>query len=70
MTRHPLGAELWAYVPKNLLPHLQWLGRPDYSHVYFMDLPIRVFDMGVPGNLRRVVAGEPVGTLVGGDHVR
>lgn len=33
-------------------------------------LPIRVFDMGVPGNLRRVVRGEAVGTLVGGDHVR
>jgi uridylate kinase len=33
-------------------------------------LPIRVFDMGVPGNLLRVVRGEPVGTLVGGDHVR
>jgi type IV pilus assembly protein PilY1 len=47
LTRHPLGAELWAYVPKNLLPHLQWLGRPDYSHVYFMDLPIRVFDVKI-----------------------
>lgn len=33
-------------------------------------LPIRVFDMGVPGNLLRVVRGETVGTLVGGDHVR
>ncbi len=33
-------------------------------------LPIRVFDMGAAGNLRRVVAGEPVGTLVGGEHVR
>jgi len=29
-------------------------------------LPIVVFDMGVPGNLRRVAAGEPVGTRVGG----
>ena len=47
VTQHPLGTELWAYVPKNLLPHLQWLGRPDYSHVYFMDLPIRVFDVKI-----------------------
>lgn len=47
ITQHPLGAELWAYVPKNLLPHLQWLGRPDYSHVYFMDLPVRVFDVKI-----------------------
>jgi len=30
-------------------------------------LPIVVFDVGRPGNLARVVEGEPVGTLVG-DH--
>ena len=29
-------------------------------------LPIVVFDVGRPGNLARVVAGEPVGTRVGG----
>ncbi len=28
-------------------------------------LPIVVFDIGTRGNLARVVAGEPVGTLVG-----
>ncbi|MEL7679521.1 UMP kinase, partial [Elizabethkingia meningoseptica] len=28
-------------------------------------LPIIVFHAGVPGNLRRVVLGEPVGTTVG-----
>ncbi len=43
-TRHPLGTELWAYVPKNLLPHLQWLGRKDYTHVYYVDNTVRVFD--------------------------
>jgi len=43
-TTHALGAELWAYVPKNLLPHLKWLTIPDYKHVYYMDGPIRVFD--------------------------
>jgi uridylate kinase len=30
------------------------------------DLPIVVFDMNKPGNLRRVVTGEKVGTLVSG----
>src|SRR5512138_94394 len=30
------------------------------------DLPIVVFDMNKPGNLRRVVTGEKVGTLVAG----
>jgi len=28
------------------------------------ELPIVVFDMNVPGNIRRVVFGEPIGTLV------
>jgi uridylate kinase len=30
------------------------------------ELPIVVFDMNKPGNLRRVVTGEKVGTLVRG----
>jgi uridylate kinase len=30
------------------------------------ELPIVVFDMNVPGNIRRVVFGEPIGTLVEG----
>jgi uridylate kinase len=29
-------------------------------------LPVHVFDMGVPGNMRRVILGEEVGTRVGG----
>jgi uridylate kinase len=31
-------------------------------------LPIVIFDMTKPGNIQRVVCGEPVGTIVGGDH--
>lgn len=41
---HPLGAELWAYIPKNLLPHLQWSARTDYTHVFTMDQTPRTFD--------------------------
>ncbi len=41
---HPLGAEVWAYAPGNLLPHLKWLTDPDYTHVYYMDAKPRVFD--------------------------
>lgn len=44
ISNYPLGAELWAYVPYNLLPHLHWLTQADYKHVYYMDLPVRVFD--------------------------
>ncbi|MEX2515561.1 MAG: PilC/PilY family type IV pilus protein [Gammaproteobacteria bacterium] len=50
-TAHPLGSELWAYVPKNLLPHLQWLPKTEsdpngqeYEHVYYVDGQPRVFD--------------------------
>ncbi len=41
---HPLGAELWAYIPYNLLPHLQWLAQPDYPHVFYMDGDVQSFD--------------------------
>ena len=44
---YPLGMELWAYVPYNLLPHLKWLMNPDYGgalHVPYMDLKPRIFD--------------------------
>ena len=33
------------------------------------DLPIVVFDMNVPGNIRRAVFGEPIGTVVEGTRV-
>ena len=41
---HPLGSELWAYIPKNLLGHLQWLADEEYTHVYFSDLKPLLFD--------------------------
>lgn len=31
-------------------------------------IPIVVFDMNVYGNIRKVILGEPIGTLVGGSH--
>ncbi len=30
------------------------------------NIPIVVFDLSVPGNIRRAVQGEPIGTIVGG----
>ena len=44
---HPLGAEMWSYVPYNLLPHLKWLTDPDYSHVYYVDGEPQVFDVNI-----------------------
>ena len=43
-TGYALGEELWAYVPYNVLPHLQWLGLEDYTHVYYVDLKPKVID--------------------------
>lgn len=39
-----LGEEIWAFVPHNLLPHLQWLTDPDYTHVYYVDLKPKIVD--------------------------
>lgn len=53
-TPHPLGAEIWAYAPYNLLSHLQWLQENDYadSHVYYLDAKPRVFDANIfPDNV-------------------
>jgi Tfp pilus tip-associated adhesin PilY1 len=36
-TGHPLGSEVWAYVPGNLLPHLRWLADPAYIHMFYVD---------------------------------
>jgi len=47
LSKPELGAELWAYVPFNLLPHLYWLTQPSYSeakHVYYIDQKPRIFD--------------------------
>jgi type IV pilus assembly protein PilY1 len=40
-----LGAELWAYVPYNLLPHLQCLTDVNYNHKYYVDQRPRIFDV-------------------------
>ncbi|MBV5326178.1 MAG: hypothetical protein JZU65_00865, partial [Chlorobium sp.] len=57
---HVVGAELWAYIPKNLMPHLYWLTESTYQHVYYMDLKPRVFDARIFFN--------PDGTALDADH--
>jgi len=41
------GKELWAYIPKNLLPHLRWLPKTNYCHVYYQDLKIKITDVQI-----------------------
>lgn len=44
-----IGDELWAYVPRAVLPHLKWLSDPQYSHTYYVDMTPRVFDAKIAG---------------------
>lgn len=46
-TQHPLGSEIWAYIPKPALPHLQWLTEDDYPHVYYVDGIPQQFDVNI-----------------------
>lgn len=41
------GAELWGYIPYELLPQLQWLARTDYGHSYYVDLKPKVTDVRI-----------------------
>src|SRR5204863_2684291 len=43
----PLGAELWSFIPQDLLPQLRWLTATDYSHVYYVDLTPKVTDVRI-----------------------
>ena len=36
--RTELGEELWAFIPRNVMPYLRYLANPDYCHLYFVDL--------------------------------
>ncbi len=49
-TQHPLGSEIWAYVPRSLIPHLQWLKDDNYggaNHVYYVDGSPRSYDVNI-----------------------
>ncbi len=59
-----LGAELWSFIPQELLPQLQWLARTDYTHVYYVDLKptiseARIFtpDADHPGGWGTILIG-------------
>lgn len=44
---HELGAEVWAYAPMNLLPHLKFLTNTNYDssyHISYIDGAVKVFD--------------------------
>lgn len=46
---HNLGDEIWSYVPKSVLPHLQWLTVPGYAHSYYVDGVPMAYDVNIFG---------------------
>lgn len=60
-----LGEELWAYIPYNLLPHLNSLSKTDYDHKYYVDGVPRIFDVQIfkddakhPGGWGTILVGS------------
>ncbi len=49
---NPCGKEMWAFIPKNVLPYVKYFTDPEYCHVYSVDLTPSVFDasIGAPGS--------------------
>ncbi len=46
-TKSNLGKEQWAFIPKSALPYLQYLSRPDYCHLYYVDATPYLFDASI-----------------------
>ncbi len=44
-----LGEEIWAYIPFNAFPYIKYLADPDYCHINYTDLSVKVFDVSFSG---------------------
>jgi len=42
-----LGDEEWAFVPKNALPYLKYLGDPAYNHLYYVNNTVTLLDASI-----------------------
>jgi type IV pilus assembly protein PilY1 len=47
LTGSDFGKEIWAFIPNNVLPYLQYQTRTDYCHVYSVDFTPYVFDASI-----------------------
>jgi type IV pilus assembly protein PilY1 len=47
LTGSDLGKEMWAFIPKNALPYLQYMADPLYSHLYAVDGRTVLFDASI-----------------------
>ena len=66
-----LSKELWAFIPKNILPYLRFLADPDYCHIYFVDLTPYIIEIKDKwGNVEKriLIGGMRLGGAVGCDN--
>lgn len=49
LTGTDLGKEIWAFIPKNVLPYLKYIKEPGYCHVYTVDFTPYIFDASING---------------------
>ena len=58
-TTAQLGEELWAFIPRNVMPYLRYLADPDYCHIYMNDLQPYIIktDYDNDGNTEVVLIG-------------
>lgn len=42
-----LGAEQWAFIPRNVLPYLKYYTEPKYNHIYSVDGTTNIIDVSV-----------------------
>ena len=47
LTGADLGKEMWAFIPRNVLPYLKYLKETDYCHIQAVDLTPYVFDSSI-----------------------
>ena len=50
LTGADLGKEMWAFIPKNVLPYLKYITNPYYCHIFNVDLTPFIFDASIGGN--------------------
>jgi len=44
-----IGKEVWGFIPFNAFPYLKYLADPNYCHIYYNDLPIKIVDASLGG---------------------
>jgi len=45
-----MGKELWAFIPRSFLPHIQWQTDKNYKHIFGIDLKVKVVDVQITKN--------------------